>query len=252
MDPPGPYGRRFRVDGTPVGGVFRASNVSDAYQYQADVAANANGDFVVVWDHGWEGNDYNVLGHAFAGPIALPICPATPQPGCREPTIALKGALRVKDRTPDNGDSITWKWLRGEEVTLAALGDPLATTGYRVCVWDAGSAVLTDAEIRPGGTCGTKPCWTSLGSDGFKYVDKAATHDGIQKLILRTGLTGEAKVIAKGKGPGLELGALPLSLPVTAQVLASNGECWSATFEAGGVALNTDVDFSGKASLGTP
>jgi len=119
-------------------------------------------------------------------------------------------------------------------------------------VWDGDSAVVTAAEILPGGTCGTKPCWTSLGADGFKYVDKAASRDGIQKLILRTGLAGEAKVIAKGKGPGLELSALPLSLPVTAQVLASNGECWSATFDSGGIALNTDLDFSAKASLGTP
>jgi hypothetical protein len=248
----GPYGQRFDRDGTPQGAVFRASNVSADYQYQADVAANANGDFVVVWDHGWYSSDYNVLGHAFAGPIGSPICPEAPQSGCREPTIALKGSMRVKDRIPDNGDSVIWKWVRGEDTPLASLGDPLATTSYRFCVWDATATVLLGTELPPGGTCGAKPCWTSLGTEGFKYVDKAATRDGMQKLILKPGLAGEAKVIAKGKGPRLDLGALPLTLPVTAQVLASNGECWSATFEAGGIALNTDLDFSAKASLGTP
>jgi hypothetical protein len=111
---------------------------------------------------------------------------------------------------------------------------------------------VIDASIPPGGTCGTKPCWTSLGPDGFKYVDKAGTQDGMQKLILRTGSAGEAKVIAKGKGPGLGLATLSLAEPVTAQVIGSNGECWSANFEGAGIALDTDIDFSAKASLGTP
>jgi hypothetical protein len=248
----GPYGQRFRKDGTPVGAVFRAGTVSDGYQYHADVTANATGDFLVVWDYMWWGIDHNVLGHAFAGPIAPPICPAAPQAGCREPTIALKGTLRLKDKTPDGSDSLGWKWLRGEEATLAALGDPLSTTSFRVCVWDGASAVLLAAEVPPGGTCGTKPCWTDLGANGFKYVDRAATRNGIQKLILKPGLPGAAKVIAKGKGAGLEMPVLPVTLPVTAQVLASNGECWSATFEAGGLVKNLGTEFSAKASLGTP
>jgi len=248
----GPYGQRFREDGAPVGSVFRASHISDEYQYQSDVAADANGDFVVVWDHGWYSSDYNVMGHAFAGPIAPPICPVTPQAGCREPTIALKGTLRLKDKTPDASDSLGWKWLRGEETLLAALGAPLVSTSYRVCVWDGASTTLLGAEIPAGGSCGANPCWKDLGADGFKYVDKAATRDGIQKVILKPGVAGAAKVIVKGKGTGLEMPALPLALPVTAQVLASNGECWSAVYEPGGVVNNLSTEFSAKASLGTP
>jgi hypothetical protein len=248
----GPYGQRFRTNGTPVGDVFRASNEADSYQYQMDVAANASGDFVVVWDHYWTQSFERVLGHAFAGPIAPPICPAAPQAGCREPTIALKGTLRLKDKSPDTSDSLGWKWLRGEETLLAALGAPLVSTSYRVCVWDGASTTLLDAEIPAGGSCGANPCWKDLGTNGFKYVDKAATRDGIQKLILKPGLAGAAKVIVKGKGTGLGMPALPLALPVTAQVLASNGECWSAVYEAGGVVNNLSTEFSAKASLGTP
>lgn len=248
----GPYGQRFRANGTPVGDVFRASNEADSYQYQMDVAANASGDFVVVWDHYWTQSFERVLGHAFAGPIAPPICPAVPQAGCREPGIALKGTLRLKDKSPDTSDSLGWKWLRGEETLLPAFGAPLVSTSYRVCVWDGASTTLLDAEIPAGGSCGANPCWKDLGADGFKYVDKAATRDGIQKLILKPGVPGSAKVIAKGKGTGLGMPGLPLALPVTAQVLASNGECWSAVYEAGGVVNNLSTEFSAKASLGTP
>jgi len=251
----GPFARTFDAAGAPASDSTMQSHIEDGYAYNAMVGVADDGDFVVVWD--WAPlAEYRVMGRATTQssscPGPPPGCPAAPLLGCREPTIDLKGTLILKDKTPDTGDSFGWKWLRGEEIALAALGDPLATTSHRACVWDGASAVVFDAQIPPGGTCGTNACWKSLGANGFKYIDKAATQAGIQKVVLKPGAAGSAKAIVKGKGIGLAMPDLPLAMRVTAQLIASSGECWTATFETGGLKTNVDAEFSGKASAGTP
>jgi hypothetical protein len=53
------------------------------------------------------------------------------------------------------------------------------------------------------------------------------------KLKLKAGATGRAKIYARGKGVLLGPPAPPLTLPVTMQLLISNGittECWQTTY----------------------
>jgi hypothetical protein len=124
---------------------------------------------------------------------------------------------------------------------VSAFKSPVSGTAtYRLCLYDAspGPQPRMNRDIPAGGTpagttCGTKPCWKANGTTGFSYKDKDATPDGITGLKLKAGLTGKAKVQAKGKGVLLSPPALPLNLPVTMQLLISDGvttECWSTTY----------------------
>jgi hypothetical protein len=118
-------------------------------------------------------------------------------------------------------------------------------------------ALLMENRISAGGTCGTKPCWKALGdppsSKGYRYKNNARTPHGIQKMVLKPGPDGKAKVVIKGGqdhvftgGPGAP--PLPLPLPVTVQLQNRSGECWQATYDAAGVRVNEAGFYKGSGS----
>ena len=68
-------------------------------------------------------------------------------------------------------------------------------------------------------------------SNGFKYVDKTGTPNGLTAVTLTTGAAGGAKITVKGKGPNLfrhlePTGAFVTSAVPLVQLKASNGRCW--------------------------
>lgn len=252
----GPYAREVDGSGTPQGIEFKVSHLIDDYQYYLDVGMNAAGDFIVAWNHTFVGSDDIVLGRHFAGPPQPSDCAPIPLGGCKKPTLEFKGRLALKEKSPDKGDSLVWKWVKGDAVSTGDLGDPLATDAYTFCLYDGGGSLVSEGTIEPGGLCGTatpKPCWKALGTPagakGYKYVDKEANADGAQKLILKPGDAGQSKAIVKAKGEALDAPALPLVLPATVQLQATNGTCWSAEFTTAGVLTNTSSVFAGKASI---
>jgi hypothetical protein len=248
--------RRFLADGTPIGDIeFAVPTVREYMQHAPHVAAQPGGDFVVAWV-GYDGYDYD-QGY-FTGGYGVkarrlriappPPCPPEPRPGCKQPTVLWKGEIQLRDNTPDAADNFTWKWVKGAAVTAAEIGDPLVTDVFAYCVYDATDGLVMESIVPPGATCGTQPCWKDLGGTGFKYIDKAGTHAaGIRKLVLKAGAEGGAKVIVKGKGDGLDMPTLPLSLPVRAQLASSAGTCWEAEFQPAGVLDNTAAEFHAKA-----
>jgi hypothetical protein len=226
-----------------LGPPFTVSHIRDGYQYHPKVAAAANGDFVVVWDWSPYGSKYDVMGrHVRVAESG--ICTATPRDAldCHQVTIPGKSKLNLRDRSPDAGDTVTWKWVRGDETTLGDLGDPLATDSYAVCAYDTTGRVL-EVAVGPGATCGPRPCWTSLGADGFRYVDKRATQGPLRKLVLRPGEAGSSRIIAKVKGDALAMPSLPLVPPVHVQLQITNGECWHVTYDGAGIQRNDATDF---------
>ncbi|MGH7896373.1 MAG: hypothetical protein ACREQQ_00350 [Candidatus Binatia bacterium] len=63
----GIFGRRFSTTGTGLGSEFRASSYGTGAQRSPAVAADAGGDFVVVWESAnQDGSDYGVFGRRFA------------------------------------------------------------------------------------------------------------------------------------------------------------------------------------------
>jgi DNA-binding beta-propeller fold protein YncE len=172
-------------------------------------------------------------------------CPAVPQPSCSEPTIPRKSRLLLKDHADDARDILDWRWTAGPAVSAADVGDPVTTSHYALCVYDA--SVLPQPRLGAvapaGGECfNTKPndpvpCWRSTGSSRvrFGYQDTnritGLTPDGINRLRTEEHLAGRAKLQVSGAGASLDLPPLPLTLPVRAQLRnLDTGACWEATY----------------------
>src|SRR5262249_13776030 len=58
-------------------------------------------------------------------------CSASPMSTCKTASPAAS-KITIKDRTPDTGDQVSWKW-KGQATALSDFGDPLHTTGYALC-----------------------------------------------------------------------------------------------------------------------
>jgi hypothetical protein len=115
------------------------------------------------------------------------------------------------------------------------MNPPAGTATYDVCVYDGSRAVQPSmaARIPGGGRCGNKPCWKSIRSIGYQYGNRAGTPRGIIKARLQSGLSGRAQVRASGKGVDLPTPAPPLALPVTVQLVVTDGHeahCWQTTY----------------------
>jgi hypothetical protein len=176
-----------------------------------------------------------------------PLCGAAPMAGCRTPTVAQDGTLSLRRGSSNtDGDGLNWQWLRGSATSMADFGAPGATTSYQLCVYDGTASLIADAFVPAGGTCGGKACWSPTGQ-GFRYKNRDRTPEGITSVMLKAGADGAAKIVLKGKGRNLTMPSImPLSQPVRAQLLNSDGVCWEATYGAPALA-NTTRQFKDKA-----
>ncbi|MGH7786059.1 MAG: M64 family metallopeptidase [Candidatus Binatia bacterium] len=163
---------------------------------------------------------------------------------CQRPTgcrTAGKSLLLLKnDSSDDSKDRLTWKWLKGAATSLAELGIPTGTTGYTLCLY-SGSAAASVAL--PGG-----PAWQTAGAKGFKFTDPTGASNGAQKALLKSGASGKAKALVKGKGYYLPDALAPaLALPVTAQLVNdTTSTCFEAIYVAGDVVKNDARQFKAK------
>jgi len=178
-------------------------------------------------------------------------CVPRPRVACRQSAKTGGAFLRLA-----NGDrgrrSLTWSWTKGQDTTVADLGDPTRSDAYAFCLYGEAESVemlLLRSVIPPGGTCGHRTCWRAVGgggSRGFRYRDQTLAADGIERLQLRPGETGRAKIVLKGRGSWLALPSLPLALPLRAQLHGPSDTCWEATYGAAGVAANASNRFAGS------
>ena len=145
---------------------------------------------------------------------ALSPCPPAPQT-CRTPTVSGKALLKIKDGTPDQKDKILWKWSKGAATTPLEFGNPLATDAYTLCLYD-NNALVTSATAPAGATCPT--CWVNDG-DGFTHNNPLRTPEGVQKLTLKSGGSGDARILFKGRGLNLRMPDLALTGPVDVQLV---------------------------------
>ena len=165
----------------------------------------------------------------------VPACAPLPVAGCRTPAVSAKAQLQIKDKSPDDKDQLIWKWIKGSVTAKADFGNPTTTTSYQLCIYDGSNNVILDAAAPVGGLCNAsspKPCWQEKPT-GFKYKDKDLTPDGIQNIVLKEGpIAGKAKIILKAKGVLLDDPVIPISQPVTVQLLSSDAECFEAVYSA--------------------
>jgi hypothetical protein len=188
--------------------------------------------------------------------VTVSECASTPLTGCSTPS---KSILMLKDEDPNGPspkDKLVWKWLKGPATSQADFGNPADpndpnSVDYKLCLY-AGStpAVVMEAQVSAGGTCGGKPCWKVISTKGYKYGDKQKSSDGIMKLMLKGGAAGKSKLIVLGKDANLPMPNLPLdpNADVIAQLSNNdpNGNCWEETFPQANVSKNTSDQFKGK------
>jgi hypothetical protein len=155
-----------------------------------------------------EDEDGDRIGDACDALVARPLnaCTGLPRDDCRSPIAAQKSTLVVKNKTPDTGDSLVWKWTKG-----AAL-------------------------------CRGLPCWKRLGSPagakGIKYTDKETTPTGVLGIVAKTGADGKAKIVVKATGPPFATPAMPIAaFPLRVQ-LQGGGSCWEAEYDEADVEAN--------------
>lgn len=191
-----------------------------------------------LWGETWTPADVNAAGFGFALSVddgvdtaavdhititvTYSLCASAPAGSCR---TAAKSILVIKDNANNAKDKIVWKWVKGASTTQAEFGDPvMGTANMALCIYETGGLV-GEALVAPG------PGWSVVSTKGWKFLNKAGTQDGIQKIILKGSTNNKAKALVKGKGLNLPDPSPPLTLPVTVQLVNSQtGICWEGVF----------------------
>jgi hypothetical protein len=210
------------------------------FSLDQDIPAPSNPSCSVLLDFDQDGDLDLALSDEIADVVLLlrnengvsPICPATPAT-CRTPIASGKSNLTIRNKTPDKGDLISWRWTKGAVTTKAEFGSPLTSDDYALCIYDAGNPI-TSVVADAGGICGTKPCWKEK-TTGFGYTNRLMSSTGARTVNLKEGpLAGRATITFQGSGSKLVMPALDDVVgPVTVQLHRSGGgPCFGATFSA--------------------
>jgi hypothetical protein len=164
---------------------------------------------------------------------APPDCAPAPNAGC---VAASKGALLVNEKVAGKEKLAVVLTRLETAVAPSQFGDPVSgTTKYHVCVYDSADQLRGQYTVdRAGEICSTgKPCWATVPDKGYRFKDKAAVADGIQKVSLRGGAALKGKVVVAGKNQGTMPTGVSAALAnqpsATVQVIASDGICVGAT-----------------------
>jgi len=172
--------------------------------------------------------------------ICVPAVPA----GCSVPTDPHRAKLRLTNVADPGRDLLDFRTSGGTALAPAALGDPRATTAYRVCLLDRSApapGLLFAADVPAGGMCNGVPCWKATRT-GFAFTNRASGPQGVRTLTLAAGADGTVRAKVQAKGPFLSgrahaLPSPPLPVPLTLVVQSRVG-CVAADFPASGVTRN--------------
>jgi hypothetical protein len=139
----------------------------------------------------------------------------------------------VNNRSDGGSDSLRWT-LRAPPAPPSDFGSPTTVDDYAICVYDESApgapALLLQAHLVSGATCGTKPCWNEYGTPAGgkqRYKDKAAAVAGTKLLRLQADAS-RSRIAFKGKGVGLGLPPAGWQAPLRVQVRSETGRCWES------------------------
>ena len=118
--------------------------------------------------------------------------------------VAQEVVAPVKDKTPDTGDQVIFKWSNGAATRPPTSATRCTTDRLRALRVQLRAARWCFKSTAPAaGVCGTKPCWKALGIKGFRYKD-SATHAGRRRQGPPEGRPagqGEGPVQGQGRQP---------------------------------------------------
>jgi len=163
--------------------------------------------------------------------------------------------IQLKNNANDAKDVVQLQWGKGPAILPAAFGDPLASTGWRLRLQDGSGNLVVESGAPAGGDCGAidKPraCWKGSTEKGWKYGDKYLTPNGAKTLQMKPGAAGKTKLAFRATGVSLSLPDLAtLPLPLTTQIIGTNGKCWQAVFSPSGVSTQKSTLLKGVADVG--
>jgi pre-peptidase len=162
---------------------------------------------------------------ASATPTGIGLCEGLPRIDCG---ATWRSTLAMR-RSDTNAwlRRVAWRWWRGK-AEKGDFGAPLEFTEYAFCLYDQ-SGLRLSVSVPVGSLCsdGTG-CWKTT-REGFRYLDRQRLAQGTRTVVLRSG-DGTARISTIASGPNLPMPALPLTTPVTVQLVTGEGRCWGARF----------------------
>ena len=187
---------------------------------------------------------------------ASPLCGAAPVVACES---GQKSVFRLSRRDDASKSRLFWSWK--SRSGAPSFGDPMTSTVYSLCVYDAAGgtpALKLTATVPPAGTCIDGPCWKPLRNGdptNLRFLDMDRHWDGISQIVLKRSPSGRVKLLVYGIGAGLRLpapsggGLLQPDDAVLVQLLTSDGACWQARYEPAPID-NRDDFFKDKCGRG--
>jgi hypothetical protein len=172
-----------------------------------------------------------------------------PHTGCLQPVSAHASTFRFAGGGDPARQKLKWTWAHGPATTVADFAAFLPPTHYELCVYDP-TGLVARAVMPAGGTCRDRPCWSFVGYDGVRYVDRDGTSNGVTLAAFKAGGAGKTRVKVAAKGSNLVLPSLPIAaVPLHPQLVGINWiheVCVDAPYSAAGVKANTGSAFTAK------
>ena len=158
-------------------------------------------------------------------------CPPSPSV-CRTPTESGRAALQISHGVPAHRRKVIWKWIAGAATTTAEYGTPSTTDHYTLCLYEGG-ALVSSVTAPAGGQCPGGACWQGT-SKGHQYRDRDTDPFGAEKILLKSGSDGRAKILFRARGVHFQTPDLHGSPgPVDVQLFRSGSPiCWGARYSA--------------------
>jgi hypothetical protein len=162
---------------------------------------------------------------ASATPTGIGLCEGLPRVDCGATWRSTLAMQRSDTSAWLRG--MAWRWWRGK-AEKDDFGAPIELTEYAFCLYDE-SGLRLSVSIPPGSLCSDGAgCWRTT-RQGFRYLDRQRLAQGTRTVVLRSG-DGTADISVIASGPNLPMPALPLTAPVTVQLVTGEGRCWGARF----------------------
>jgi hypothetical protein len=165
----GVFGQRFASSGTALGAEFRVNTVTTASQAGAEIAADAAGNFVVVWQSdGQDGSIYGVFGQRFASSGA----PLGPEFRVNSYTTGSQYWPAVA-ADPAGNFVVVWTSPGQDGASLGVFGQRYASSGsplgpeFRVNTYTTDRQYIPSVAADPSGSFVV--VWNSLNQDGSSF-----------------------------------------------------------------------------------
>jgi hypothetical protein len=148
----------------------------------------------------------------------------------------------LRNASPDDYDSVSWRWTHGPAVDANALGFPYQATDFAFCVYDDSvttPGVVARASLPAGPACAGARCWRiNSRESAASYRDKLGVAGAVGSASLKSGESYKTSAHVKARGVGLAMGTLFTGFPLRVQLQAENGQCWEAVYDADDVSVD--------------